>query len=155
MKIRLLLLSLVAIIVPVSMASARIITPSTPDHFKLLIADFTTMVYDSDGTRVEYNTANGKTYLWYPGNAEIVPGKWKLKRNGKSVDICFKFPAGATTGQAAGDWQCRGVQVYLEGQRSPGDVFELSKAKAVPFALSRDRTSLPALWQKVDAVRKR
>lgn len=156
-NIRLLLLSLAAIIVPISTASARVITPSTPDEFKLLVADFTTMIYGSHGTQVEYNAANGKTYLWYPGNAEIVRGQWKLKRNGKAVDICFKYPAGATTGQAAGDWACQGVQTYLDGarQRSPGDALELSKAKAVPFVLTREKTSIPALWQKVYAARKR
>ncbi len=157
MPIRLLLLSLVAIIMPVSMASARIITPSTPDEFKLLIADFTTMLYDSRGTQVEYNAANGKTYLWYPGNPEIVRGQWKLKRNGKSVNICFKYPAGATTGRVAGDWQCQGVQPYLDGarQRSPGDGLRLSKTKAAPFVLKREKTSIPALAQQLFAAGRR
>ncbi len=156
-NIRLLLLSLAAIIVPISTARARVITPSTPDEFKLLVADFTTMIYDSHGTQVEYNAASGKTYLWYPGNAEIVRGQWKLKRNGKSVDICFKYPAGAASGRAGGDWVCQGVQPYLDGarQRSPGDALELSKAKIVPFVLTREKTSIPALWQKVYAARKR
>ena len=156
MKLRLLLLSLVAIVVPVSVANARIITPSTPDEFKLLVADFTAMNYDSHGTQVEYNAANGKTYLWYPVNTEIVRGQWKLTRNGKSVDICFKYPASATTGRTAGNWDCRGVQPYLDGarQRSPGDALELSKAKAVPFVLTREKTSIPALLQMVYAARK-
>jgi hypothetical protein len=156
-NIRLLLLSLAAILVPVSMANARIITPSTPDEFKLLIADFTTMIYDGHGTQVEYNAANGRTYLWYPGNAEIVRGQWKMKRNGKSVDVCFKYPAGATTGRAAGDWLCQPVQQYLDGarQRSPGDGLKLSKAKTAPFVLTREKTSIPALAQKLYAAGKR
>ena len=152
MNIRLVCATLVALICSISAADARIITPSTPDEFKLLIADWTMMLYDgSHGTQVEYNAPSGKTYLWYPGNAEIVRGQWKLTRNGKSVDICFKYPDGVKAARPTGDWQCQGVQAYIDGarQRSPGDAFTLVKAKVVPFVLPREKTSLTALAQKI------
>ena len=161
MNIRLLLATVLALVASTSAADARVITPSTPDEFRLLIADFTTMFYDREhGTQVEYNAANGKTYLWYPGNAEIVRGQWKLTRNGKSVDICFKYPSNSTnpvTRQAGGSWECRGVQPYLDEarQRSPGDALELARNRAVPFVLAREKTSMPALWSKAQAAKKK
>ena len=44
------------------------------------MADRTIMTYSSGhGTQVEYSAANGRTFLWYPGNTRTVLGEWKVE----------------------------------------------------------------------------
>ena len=56
------------------------------------------------GTQVEYLSPGGGAWLWYPGDAMIVPGKWK--RAGK--DICFAYTANGynpVTGHTGAGWE--------------------------------------------------
>lgn len=45
-----------------------------------LLSDVTALHYDSGhGTQVEYMSADGHAFLWYPGNRSVVPGEWHIR----------------------------------------------------------------------------
>ncbi len=45
-----------------------------------LLSDATVLHYDSGhGTQVEYMSADGYAFLWYPGNQSVVPGEWHIR----------------------------------------------------------------------------
>jgi hypothetical protein len=121
-----------------------------------MIADLTLMFHDSrHGTQVEYNAADGSTYLLYPGNAVIVKGSWKVTRTDKPnvYNMCFKYPANSynpVTQQAGGNWECQIAGFYLARQveNMEGDVLGLSSRTEVPFVLARRKTTLAALIRK-------
>jgi len=140
-NIRLLLATAVALVAFVPVANARIIlVPASTDEARAFIADLTNQTYDSaHGMQVQYNGANHKSYLWSPGNTEIVRGQWKVARNGKSIDVCFKY---------ASDWACQPVESYIDGSHlvAQGDPLGLSKNKAVPHVLTRKKETLPGVW---------
>jgi len=62
------------------------------------------------GVQVEYYSANGRNYLWYPGNRRAVPGRWKLS-NKKT--ICFQYGGNTynpVTRKRGGRWECKPVR---------------------------------------------
>ena len=49
-------------------------------ELRSLLSDATAVHYDTGhGTQVEYMSADGLAYLWYPGNRSIVPGEWHVR----------------------------------------------------------------------------
>jgi|SRR3954454_11091943 hypothetical protein len=108
------------------------------------------------GTQVEYFSADGKVFLWYPGNAAIVAGEWKTgtvplirKNNGAESrtelpTLCFKY---------AGDagFTCKDSSAYLRRvtDSTSGDPFGLSHRTKPPFMLERERTTLEALRKRM------
>jgi hypothetical protein len=111
------------------------------------IGNQTTMTYDpGHGTQVEYVAADGTNYLWYPGNRVVLPGHWKVD----GENICFAYGANTynpVTHTRGGDFECWPTAAYLGTivERAPGDVFGLKGRKAVPFALTKARTTIAAL----------
>ncbi len=113
------------------------------------LAGRTVLFYDSGhGTQVEYFGTDGRVFLWYPGNARILPGAWKIERG----DICFAYRGTTynpvTKVVSTGNFQCRPFARFAsEGtvESAPGDVLGLSRRTAAPFSLPRRRTSLQAL----------
>lgn len=111
--------------------------------------------YKGSGTQVEYFSADGKMYLWYPGSPIVWIGKWSLGSRpvagGTAVTYCFTYDQptrlpdsgpvirGGTCGQAAYFYLSRIVET------ANGDIFELSRRSAPPFVLDRERTTLDAL----------
>ena len=116
----------------------------------LQIGGYTNMSVDGGhGTQVEYLTTGGRSYLWYPGNRIILEGRWK--RQGS--DICFAYSANSynpVTGARGGGWECMSFPLYWGAvdERMAGDIFALQSRQAVPFVLSRDRTTLEALLSR-------
>ena len=126
------------------------------------------MTFDpGHGTQVAYFSPDGTEYLWYPGNRVIVKASYELRR-GKSTrmmvrtadglqpreaaihDICFKYGSNTynpVTKRGGGKWECRAVLSFNQfvRERMPSDVFGLSRRTAVPFELSRAKTSLQSL----------
>ena len=42
--------------------------------------------YDSShGNQVEFTTAGGEAYLWYPGNAVVLKGEWRAWRETRTA----------------------------------------------------------------------
>lgn len=108
------------------------------------------------GTQVEYMGANGKTYLWYPGNRVILPGQWKLQGGTKAnpAQICFKYGPNTYnpyTGVYGSVWECEPMSVYRSTsiEQADGDIFGLSTRSKPPFRLSSQRTTLDKLMRKL------
>jgi hypothetical protein len=103
------------------------------------LKDRTILHYEPQhGTQIEYLSANGMSYLWYPGNNVIVPAPWKLKGG----SICFLYPARSynpVTKTQGGNWECEPTSAYYRTikQTMPGDMFGLSARKLVPFVIQR------------------
>jgi hypothetical protein len=115
------------------------------------IGNYTHMSHDpAHGTQVEYLAANGKSYLWYPGNRSILPGRWKREGD----NMCFAYGANTynpATGQSGGGFECMPFPLYWGGieQRMPGDILGLANRTAVPFHLEKRRTTLEKLLARV------
>lgn len=108
------------------------------------VGGYTNMTYEpSHGTQIEYLSPDGKAFLWYPGNARIVTGQWKLE----GADICFAYGGNTynpVTGTRGGAWECMSLRTQQRGlaERAEGDIFGLARRRQVPFTLDRDRTTL-------------
>lgn len=94
------------------------------------------------GYQVNY-IAQGRAWLWYPGNQRAVPEKWRQKTIAGDVFICWTHPANTynpVLQLPGGDEMCvpraparRRVVSVL-----PGDVFDLASGR-VPYVLNRDK----------------
>lgn len=133
------------------------------------MADRTIMTYSSGhGTQVEYSAANGRTFLWYPGNTRTVLGEWKVEERdirlpgGEGVTarkvtlICYRYGANTynpVTNQRGGAWECRPAapDLRLIVESVQGDVFGLAARRTPPFALARDRTTIAELHRRMVA----
>jgi hypothetical protein len=115
------------------------------------VGGYTNMTRDrSHGTQIEYVSPRGKTYLWYPGNAVILEGRWKLK----GPDICFAYGANSynpATGARGGGWECMPYKLHWGSivERMPGDPLGLERRNKVPFKLSRTPTTLEKVLARV------
>jgi hypothetical protein len=120
------------------------------------------------GTQIEYASADGKVYLWYPGNQVVLGGQWRVET--RSMDIgdksaprpldvtytCFRYDTtgrNPMTGETGLDWSCNATLFYKKNitESANGDVFGLSRRRMPPFVLDRDRTSLDALRKRAGA----
>jgi hypothetical protein len=112
---------------------------------------YTQMINDGrHGTQIEYLTEGGKAFLWYPGNSNVLEGRWK--REGQ--DICFAYGENTfnpVTGHQGGGWECMSFDMYwrVVEERMPGDLFALQGRGAVPFRLDPKRTTLEKLLARV------
>ncbi|AVX02782.1 hypothetical protein MXMO3_00234 [Maritalea myrionectae] len=104
------------------------------------------------GTQIEYFTPGGKTFLWYPGNRDVVRGEWKVG-TGKDgyPQTCFRYQANSVnpfTKVPGGKWQCAQsiYMMFTDKQRIKGDAFGLSQQ--MPFKLSKRKTSFKRLAKK-------
>lgn len=111
------------------------------------LAGYTQMINDGQhGTQIEYLDDGGKAFLWYPGNSNVLKGRWK--RDGQ--DICFAYGENTfnpVTGHRGGGWECMSFDMYwrVVEERMPGDLFSLQRRDAVPFRLDPKRTTLEKL----------
>ena len=90
---------------------------------------------EAHGNQVEFYSHDGNAFLWYPGNSEIVPGRWILKGD----DICFKYGRdtyNSVTDKQGGDWDCSALKKWSEHivDVMPGDTFSLSLS-GLPYRL--------------------
>lgn len=109
----------------------------------------------SHGTQVEYLSRNGGAFLWYPGNATVVRGRWKLSPSpyGAGSDICFAYQVNSynpAMGESGGHWECEPTRIYERNMvdSAGGDLFGLGTRDEVPFQLRPERTTLQALRQQ-------
>ena len=116
------------------------------------------------GTQVSYTHPDGAIFLWYPGNAVVVTGKWQVaSRTTPSqppreyAAICFQYGSNTynpVTRQFGGNWQCMPADVLyrLTVDHSDGDVFGLRTRTAVPFRLSPERTTIADLMKQIRSL---
>lgn len=112
----------------------------SPAAVQEFLSDTTTKVWNAHGTQIEYLAANGQTFLWYPGNATAVKGRWKLQMARYGLEMCFLYGESSRNpliGQQGGQWECDMAAYYLLNRDEivAGDPLRL--ARAVPFALPR------------------
>ena len=111
------------------------------------------------GPQVSYSRPDGAIFLWYPGNAVVLQGRWEIRetitdyqllRSLKSADVCFQYGANTynpATGRRGGGFNCMPLRVLqlVHKEALPGDVFGLARRPAPPFILGREATTLAAL----------
>jgi hypothetical protein len=131
----------------------------------------TSMSHDpSHGTQVSYSAADGRIFLWYPGNTVILDGRWTACQDhistrtkpapaGEAIVMsygkaCFRYntsSANPITGTKGGEWECGAAGTYLKyrvEQRS-GDVLGLATMTAIPFVVAKEKTTIDALPQRM------
>jgi hypothetical protein len=122
------------------------------------LSNSTVRHYDAlHGSQVEYLAADGRTALWYPGNAVPVTGQWKIKGSFDGPDMCFMYGQNTynpVTQQGGGAWECGDASLYLIGMAEAvkGDVFGLSQGR-VPFKLSSAQTTLGQLASRAGVAK--
>ncbi len=146
---------LISVVAPGLSADAEITTPLSMTEARKLLACKTHMTFsEGHGTQVSYLRSDGVEFLWYPGNAVVVRGKWNLTEHTtdpwKFADICFLYGENSynpVTRKMGGNWECRPAHAFTRStvDRADGDVFGLAKRTAVPFNLSRERTTIDDL----------
>jgi len=85
------------------------------------------------GFQATFYDGQGRSWLWYPGNAVSVPGEWKVEDD----RICFKRGANTynpVTKTRGGKFKCQdiGISHRLTISRLDGDVFNLASG-AIPY----------------------
>lgn len=92
----------------------------------------------ANGPQIEYLDGAGGAYLWYPGVAETIAGRWLLRAEDQ---ICFVYPGFRSERSNLPDFAreiCMSVDEFFKTTLSKraGDVFDLA-AGAPPFILER------------------
>ena len=103
------------------------------------------------GTQVSYLGAGGKAYLWAPGNDAILSGSWRVDPNATSRQSPQPYIAVCVQYQVNAQWDCRPAEILerITMDHADGDVFGLEGRTAVPFRLTRDRTNIAMLRQRI------
>ena len=117
------------------------------------------------GTQVEYHSADGRAFLWYPGNPMILRGQWRVEEvpnvpklwevppgSGNIVERtlfqpCYRYGANTynpVTRNHGDKWECSGFFTGF-GEARGGDLFGLARGGAVPFVLGKQRHSYDEL----------
>jgi len=115
------------------------------------------MTFDrGHGTQVEYIGPGGTSYLWYPGNKIILPGKWQQQAGSSKQrsQICFKYGPNSynpVTHVYGDKWECEDMSLYTSVvvEQARGDVFGLAHRSAAPFQLPPNRVSMQQLADKI------
>ena len=123
-----------------------LLAAATPALAAPYFANHTLMTYDpGHGTQVEYYDNAGHSWLWYPGNRNVLPGAWKLD----GASLCFNYGPQSynPVTRQVGGWECMPLTVHKQTvvETAKGDVFHLKGAGPVPFVLSPARTSIARL----------
>ncbi len=117
------------------------------------LSNTTVRTYDLlHGNQVEYLAADGRTFLWYPGNSRPVVGQWRVKQTFDGADMCFAYGANTynpVTRTSGGSWECGDASLYLNrtDEIVDGDPIQLGSGR-IPFALSKDNIPLGALARR-------
>jgi hypothetical protein len=142
----------------------------TQEQATELMKDRTILTFDKIyGPQIEYTSAHGISYLWYPGNQAILRGQWYIRDEevgftqeserfvSKAARLCFYYgpytynPSTRRTGEP----ECQNAGVYEARvvESRAGDVLGLSGTDNVPFVLGSDGTSIENLLKQLQAKR--
>jgi hypothetical protein len=119
------------------------------------LGGYTNMSHDrGHGTQIEYLSPGGGAWLWYPGNARILPGRWKRA----GADICFAYTGGShnpVTGHRGDGWECMDYRYWWGAieQRVEGDPLRLEGRVEVPFRLGKGRVRFDELIARLSGSR--
>ncbi len=120
--------------------------PPSVEAARTIFANRTMITHGIHGTQIEYHRPDGRSFLWYPGNAVSVPAKWEVRPylGRKSHEICWQYPSRSKNGitglSSGGRWQCTPSQYFFSSVKEvlEGDPFNLASGR-VPYRLQRDR----------------
>lgn len=123
----------------------------TPEILKSTLADGTVVSRDPNsfieehGTKVEYHAADGRSFLWYPGNRSVVVGQWDVRadQNGRIL-LCYKYGNNTynpVTQRRGGQWNCSRSDLQVS-ELLIGNPFGL-KAGPVPKIIPDRRPYYP------------
>lgn len=59
-----------------------------------VLTNVTNLSFDpGHGTQIEYVAPNDTSFLWYPGNTMVLPGRWNTvpAQHGQAAQICFDY----------------------------------------------------------------
>ncbi|WP_234999402.1 hypothetical protein [Roseovarius albus] len=105
-------------------------------------ANTTYLSFDhAHGFQVNYIGANGKAWLWYPGNRGGVDELWKTETIRGTRAVCFAHPSNSynpVTKQHGGSYSCSPLVLSQKSNVASlaGDPFDLSSG-SVPYVLSK------------------
>ena len=133
---------------------------ATPESTQAFLAGTTVKGYEKlHGTQIEYLGRNGLASLWYPGNTETVPSRWKVEQAGGGSEVCFKYPTRSynpVTGEGGGFWECHPAveYLYLHDEIREGDPLGLASGR-VPYVMPKETdVSIAAAMQKSGSRKK-
>jgi hypothetical protein len=90
------------------------------------------------GSQIEYHAADGRSFLWYPGNQRPVQGRWKVEQGQSGVPLlCYQYGANTynpVLGTRGGAWKCERQNWVSLGDAFEGDPFRLASGR-VPFVI--------------------
>ncbi|WCL50625.1 hypothetical protein [Leptospira sp. GIMC2001] len=126
----------------------------TDEEVNSLTNDITLRHFEKDyhGNQIEYNSIDGRTYLWYPINKKLVAGFFKVKDNRV---ICFNYQGNVKntfTGEVGGVWNCQPLSIYISGikEKKNHNVFQFNESRKVPFILNDfPEETIPSLLEKL------
>ncbi|WP_264212074.1 hypothetical protein [Leisingera thetidis] len=98
------------------------------------------------GFQVNYLAANGRAWLWYPGNSAGVPEEWKLDTVAGQKAVCWRHPSNSynpVTKQTGGPFACQSLALSQRSivARVAGDPYGLSSGQ-IPY--KRAKCDAPA-----------
>jgi hypothetical protein len=88
----------------------------------------------SHGNQVEYLDSDGRCYLWYPGNAVVLVGRWRCDES----RVYFQYGVNTynpVTGAIGGQWESHAIALWSVSivESVPGDILGLKRG--LPFVL--------------------
>jgi hypothetical protein len=131
---------------------------SVPDAHAYYVCKTRVSFSPGHGTQVSYMNAAGAVFLWYPGNAIVLPGRWRIEEvtvaNQPHAALCFQYGANTynpVTKERGATWNCLPAHFWARTtvDSAEGDVFGLTRRSAVPFRLSPERTTIADLQKNV------
>jgi len=107
------------------------------------------------GTQVEFLSADGGAFLWYPSNRVLVVGRWETRDfdSPYSPNICFKYGSNTynpVTKTVGGNWTCRHGRGFILQANGivRNDIFGLQSG-SIPFVMPKGpKFSFPSLLKK-------
>lgn len=115
----------------------RGLTRYTEADAQEMMTDRTDVSYmPGHGTQISYTSADGRAWLWYPGNPRILEGRWKLDDSKGMLQVCYDYGPGTrnpTMKDAPAGFQCGSFhnQNIFTLDTKRGDVFGLATAKVL------------------------
>ena len=93
------------------------------------------------GFQVNYLRADGRAWLWYPGNSVGVPEEYETRTVNGTKAICWRHPSDSykpVTRQHGGEFVCTPLELAQKANVAVlrGDPFSLASGK-VPYRLDR------------------
>jgi hypothetical protein len=123
-------------------------TIGTPTKLRAFLNNTTSQEFNEyHGTQIEYLGADGRTYLWYPGNRSALAGRWTIQNGTYGESVCFQYGSNSynpVTHASGTAWDCTPVGIYVFDKLTvvSGDIFHLASGN-IPYVLpSRTNISL-------------